>query len=691
MRLKPRATFKSTLYGVAFILWVWGVYSRQIRFFYTSSNALLLSEVADKITQYIGSDKNDTFYSFIFGVTKDPLAKNTSDVINIFGRSGKGFSLILRTAGGNTVGIHPNIVIVDDPCSQEDRDSEATREQKKRWFDTLTPLLVPYHVQEHNIEFETILYVGTVWHFQDLTHYIQKMNEKLPPMRKWNIEIESIEDKDGNPSYPEFFPKEKIEEIKSSISEEFWACNPGEAPVLMNDFTIKEIRDIKVGDKVVGFTLADGMKNKSRLVETEVLAVGSRKADIVKITLESGRIIRCTPDHKWYTGVSGKDMSHSPYLEAKVGRNLLRVVDCHYKPTFEELLDWHYIGGFIDGDGGCKYGGLNLYQSIEKNFEVYKKIKEVLGRLGVSYSVYRREDKPGQRQLMLRGGRDIRTKLIRYSGCAKSKQILDGILNTRNRTVYTDKEHLWNKNMDLYIGSHGGRDKVIKIEPDGYETVYSFTTRTGNYVVWGYASKNCQYLNHALPVGLQTFRLEKLHFIRPDQLKEIFKLGRTLCVFDPSLGKTHSDYPAVWWVHYHNNIMTFFDAIDSKVELSLLVHQIAARNKEYGCREIIFEDNNAILVKESLMSAHERIKWSIYIDTVHHSTNKRERIISTQPYCYSGAVRFMSDYEERYPEAMNQIVFYGAYGNDDFPDCMQIAIEYFNMPHFEFIRYEEML
>ena len=62
-----------------------------------------------------------------------------------------------------------------------------------------------------------------------------------------------------------------------------------------------------------------------------------------------------------------------------------------------------------------------------------------------------------------------------------------------------------------------------------------------------------------------------------------------------------------------------------------------------------------------------------------------------QPVLYSGQVQFMADYEQRYPEAMSQLVFYGAYGHDDFPDCLQMGIEYFMQPRFKFQRYEGCL
>ena len=424
MRLKPRGTYKSTLYGVGFVLWLWGCCSPQLRLFYTSSNSLLLGEIADKLSQYIGNDKADTLFSYIFGITKDSGAKNTGDVFNIKGRSGKGYSLILRTSGGNTVGIHPNIIIVDDPCDANDRESEATRRQKERWFDSLTPLLVPFYDKKNGIEFESMFYIGTVWHMRDLTYYVQETNKRLPQNQKWDIEIESVCKEDGTSNYPEFFPDDKIASIKANISDIFFAC---------------------------------------------------------------------------------------------------------------------------------------------------------------------------------------------------------------------------------------------------------------------------QYLNKPLPEGMQIFELSKLHFLRPDQVQEFFLHAEKLCVFDPSLGKTYSDYPAAWWILFFKDEIIFYDAIDKKASLTLIVHQLAAKNKALGCRNMVFENNGIGLVDTNLSEAHRKIGWNMNYEPIHHYSNKEERILSCQPHLYSGAVKFMSDYKERYPEAMNQIVFYPVYGNDDFPDAMQMGIEYFTKARFKFVRYEELL
>ena len=221
MRLKPRGTFKTTLFGIALLLWVWGTISAEVKIFYTSSNLLLLQEVSDKINQYIDFN-SETVYSVAFSIHRDPTAKNTDDIFNIIGRSGKGFSLTLRTAGGSTVGVHPNLIIVDDPMDKNDRESDSIRKKKARWFDTLKPLLIPFKSKYGIIE--NIMLIATRWHFNDLVSYILKKNENASDKEKWDIESESIYDKDRKSNYPEFITDEKIKSIKDDIDEIFFAC-----------------------------------------------------------------------------------------------------------------------------------------------------------------------------------------------------------------------------------------------------------------------------------------------------------------------------------------------------------------------------------------------------------------------------------------------------------------------------------
>ena len=144
-RLKPRGTFKTTLYGETFLLWLWAVVSKRIRIAYMSANQDLLDEVSAHLDRYIGFE-TESLYAFVFGVRRDKKSRhNTNDTFNITGKGDdKGNSLMFRTAGGATNGLHPHFIIVDDPMDKKDRESEAIRKQKRIWWDSLHPLLVRF-------------------------------------------------------------------------------------------------------------------------------------------------------------------------------------------------------------------------------------------------------------------------------------------------------------------------------------------------------------------------------------------------------------------------------------------------------------------------------------------------------------------------------------------------------------------
>lgn len=406
-RLKPRGTFKTTLYGQAFMLWVWATFDPRIRFFYTSANDGLLEDVSAHLDHFIGFG-SESLYAFVFGIRRDRSArKNTNEVVNIVGRdpSKKGASLMMRPLGASTNGVHPHIIICDDPCDVIDRESQAVREKKKRAIDSLHPLLVPFEHTRPSGETVTIrkmMLVATRWHLQDVIgHLMTKEN--------WDFEVEGVYDEDGNPRYPELLPEEKIRAIQEDISEVFFAC---------------------------------------------------------------------------------------------------------------------------------------------------------------------------------------------------------------------------------------------------------------------------QYLNDPLPEGVQIFSKSKLFFVRRDQFD--VTQGTNYCFFDASQGKQASDYPAVIWVNLLNGRKVLFHAVDKKIGLYALVKLIAKTNMELGVRVMVFETNGAMDLEEKLFREHQEIGYSLYLEPIHETRNKYERINAMQPDLYNGTFFFREDYEDYYPELMNQVLFYPAWQHDDFPDVIEKANAYFN-------------
>ncbi len=408
MELKPRGTFKTTIYAETLILWVWATVSAKIRFFYSSSNATLLDEVSAHLDHYIGFG-SESLYAFVFGITRDASArKNTQDVFNVVGRDeiARGSSLMFRTAGGSTNGIHPHVILIDDPCDKPDRESEQIRTSKERWFDSLVPLLVPFIYK--GIEIRKMIFIGTRWHLRDLMdHVMRKWSSTARSEARMSVEIEGVFKKDGTLRYPELITLSMIEDLKAELSTVFFSC---------------------------------------------------------------------------------------------------------------------------------------------------------------------------------------------------------------------------------------------------------------------------QYLNEPLPEGLQIFIKERLHFLRKTQY-DITK-GSNYCFLDPSLGKQHSDFPAVFWVNLLNGRRVFFDAIDVKHELASLLVLVAKRNAEYKVREFVYETNNTTLLTETLYKLHAKLGFSCPITGICESRNKQERITVMQPLLYSGFNFFRDDYATAYPEAMNQVFFYPAWGHDDFPDVIEKALSF---------------
>jgi hypothetical protein len=246
------------------------------------------------------------------------------------------------------------------------------------------------------------------------------------------------------------------------FSQEY-ECNPPEAPIWMGDFSFKPLGDVKVGDAVIGWAprRTDGSPfAKQCLTRSVVLGTRSRESDLVEVTLESGRKLRCTPDHKWLSGAQGNHYAH-----AQVGRSLMRVID----PTSElaSHLQWDaaWLGGVYDGEGSSN----QIAQSPAHNPEVYERIGVVLQKLG------------------LRGYPNPAGWYFTGFTPAAKKQALVDFLNwtkpTRSRSIGR-----------MIMGAHFRKpDRVVSIRPIGRGTVTSMQTSTGNYVAWGYASKNCTF------------------------------------------------------------------------------------------------------------------------------------------------------------------------------------------------------
>jgi hypothetical protein len=310
-------------------------------------------------------------------------------------------------------------------------------------------------------------------------------------------------------------------------------CNTPEAPIWMGDYSFKPISEVQSGDEVIGWQYNTGPSGgqRKKLVRTKVLAVKRRVApQVVRITMESGKVIRCTPDHQW------ANYSYSPtqrevldrrimkatgqprnkpiawkqpeYRAAQVGGYLTSFIE----PTPELTDDKQrmaamWLAGLYDGEG-C---GNELGQSATHNPAVCQRIKDSLETLGLPWTqqpnaIYIREAGQGYRW--------------------GAHQDMVNFLNWTEPTRKTTKQN----DAAILVRPSGGKDRVVSIESEGPGEVVSMQTETGNYVAWGYASKNCRllYLTHPVIAActdiftkfpLQGMELE----CKDDQLKDFYE------------------------------------------------------------------------------------------------------------------------------------------------------------------------
>ncbi len=226
LRMHPRGTHKTTIYGVGLILWIWATISREIRVFYTSANKSLLEEVSEELDVYLAEEGEQSLYSQIFDVRRHKKWKQTWDVFNITGRATgkgqKGFSLVLKTIGTKVTGTHPHFVIADDICDIEDRESTTEREKKKRWLQTIYPLLRGYRTSTGH-EIKTVLIVGTFWHFQDThAHIVERTKKALG--EPYNIQIEGVRDADKKRIHKEIYTNDDLKKLKDDMGDILYAC-----------------------------------------------------------------------------------------------------------------------------------------------------------------------------------------------------------------------------------------------------------------------------------------------------------------------------------------------------------------------------------------------------------------------------------------------------------------------------------
>jgi sulfatase maturation enzyme AslB (radical SAM superfamily) len=126
--------------------------------------------------------------------------------------------------------------------------------------------------------------------------------------------------------------------------------------IIMSDFTIKQIKDIEIGDSILGFE-ENVTKNKYRkyfpAIVTETF---KRKSKVIKLTLENGKEIIITSNHPILSGRNWWRKAGEINPEAK-SYNKVKCLDLNIPKNVEIKEDKYNIGYLISallGDGSIK-------------------------------------------------------------------------------------------------------------------------------------------------------------------------------------------------------------------------------------------------------------------------------------------------------------------------------------------------
>jgi predicted phage terminase large subunit-like protein len=220
LTLEPRHTFKTTVYMKAYPIW---------RLFENSNLRILLASAVSENVQnflseisghYLRNDRLIELYQAKYNKRPlSPLAEKKKKItLSTRTVNHAEPSIAVIGALGNIVSAHYDIIIVDDLCNEEDRESPTIRGKKKRWFQDLFSVLSPHG--------EMIL-VGTRWHFDDVYgEIVEKLNPALPHDFKFKTRIESCYLKDGvTPRFPKILSPQRLNALKIEKGPLLFACN----------------------------------------------------------------------------------------------------------------------------------------------------------------------------------------------------------------------------------------------------------------------------------------------------------------------------------------------------------------------------------------------------------------------------------------------------------------------------------
>lgn len=272
-------------------------------------------------------------------------------------------------------------------------------------------------------------------------------------------------------------------------------CMEENSKVLTKNLDWVAIKDVKVGDELIGFDEGKSPFKPFRDSEGNWLGQGSNrevKACVVtehttvqkeafEVTLSDGSKVVTTDDHFWLGKTSKKGVLTWIKTKDLLKRNA-HVVKYMNVWEKEDSYASGWLSGFIDGEGSLCYSdseALSGMQVCQRPTSVWNKCLDFLDYYGIKYS------KPKTKSGGLGRGD---CEYIYTSGKWDTLEIIGKF------DISKFKETLFRQDRTLGTLTSCGRPtlKVVSVKPVGTKNIVIMGTDTSTYFAEGYAMHNCK-------------------------------------------------------------------------------------------------------------------------------------------------------------------------------------------------------
>lgn len=269
---------------------------------------------------------------------------------------------------------------------------------------------------------------------------------------------------------------------------EFDYCLAPHTKVLTEEFIWKEIKDIRVGETLIGFPEQDRIHDAATFQPSSVEKTKRLRKDCLEILTTEG-VVRCSKDHMWKVSTGTSPLMWKRSDELQVGWNFSKVMEVWDTP---QSIEAGWMAGFLDGEGYLSNGSqIGVGQNADGDNKVcYEKALKMFDQYLVNTEN--------------RINKSRRCYKIRPAGLRTGWQAV-GVFQPDRLKAKLKRSY-----MNTSIRSKRNRKvEILEIRDIGIQEVVAIQTSTKTFLAEGFLSHNCQ-----LEVCVQAYLSQSANMIQ---------------------------------------------------------------------------------------------------------------------------------------------------------------------------------